>query len=90
MSAGRSSTSEGLHFHVNTKQIGSGLRKGSVKRGWWRGYLLEDRLPRRLVRHECATDGCLQRLISQKWCIYWLGERDSNPHWRSQSPQSYH
>ena len=20
----------------------------------------------------------------------WLGERDSNPRWRSQSPQSYH
>ena len=22
--------------------------------------------------------------------IFWLGERDSNPRWRSQSPQSYH
>ena len=21
---------------------------------------------------------------------FWLGERDSNPRWRSQSPQSYH
>ena len=23
-------------------------------------------------------------------CFFWLGERDSNPRWRSQSPQSYH
>ena len=22
--------------------------------------------------------------------VEWLGERDSNPRWRSQSPQSYH
>jgi hypothetical protein len=22
--------------------------------------------------------------------FFWLGERDSNPRWRSQSPQSYH
>ena len=22
--------------------------------------------------------------------LFWLGERDSNPRWRSQSPQSYH
>lgn len=23
------------------------------------------------------------------YLFHWLGERDSNPHWRSQSPQSY-
>ena len=32
-------------------------------------------------------DGALRGL---EWPINWLGERDSNPHWRSQSPQSYH